>query len=164
MLVCFYLLHGKPPYIQTHPLNLYTVPETPPQDVEVVPFGSRKLKITWLPPSGKGVEHIIYYKIIYKQLPEQNEQDDNSSDNKNGSKPISNGEIISLSNFKLEKIYEINSTNRDNLPYKFILTNLEYWTRYQIRIIAGTNMGDGPASWPIVVRTEEDGKKRNDIF
>lgn len=119
---------------------------------------------------GKSVQHIIYYKIIYKQLPEQNEQDDKISDNNNNnekinsSKTISNGEMMSLSNIKLEKIYEINSTNRNNLPYEFILKNLKNWTRYQIQIIAGTKLGDGPASWPIVVRTEEDGKKRNDIF
>ena len=37
------------------------------------------------------------------------------------------------------------------------LTNLDKWTRYEITVLATTVVGDGPASMPIRVQTDEDG-------
>lgn len=42
----------------------------------------------------------------------------------------------------------------------FILDELKRWTEYRIRVLAGTSVGDGPASHPITVRTHEDGTFR----
>ncbi|KAK9502630.1 hypothetical protein O3M35_011363 [Rhynocoris fuscipes] len=46
------------------------------------------------------------------------------------------------------------------------LDELKRWTEYRIWVLAGTSVGDGPPSYPIVVRTLEDGtiiKKKNTI-
>lgn len=40
---------------------------------------------------------------------------------------------------------------------KFILDELKKWTAYRIWVVAGTSVGDGPPSYPITVRTYEDG-------
>lgn len=39
----------------------------------------------------------------------------------------------------------------------FVLDELKRWTEYRIWVLAGTSVGDGPKSYPIVVRTHEDG-------
>ncbi|XP_047503820.1 tyrosine-protein phosphatase Lar isoform X7 [Pieris napi] len=38
----------------------------------------------------------------------------------------------------------------------FVLDELRRWTEYRIWILAGTSVGDGPASYPVTVRTHED--------
>lgn len=43
-----------------------------------------------------------------------------------------------------------NSTN-------IILDELKKWTEYKIWVLAGTSVGDGPRSYPLTVRTLEDG-------
>ena len=39
----------------------------------------------------------------------------------------------------------------------FVLDELKRWTEYRIWVLAGTSIGDGPSSFPITVRTHEDG-------
>lgn len=39
----------------------------------------------------------------------------------------------------------------------FLLDELRRWTEYRIWVLAGTSVGDGPASYPVTVRTHEDG-------
>ncbi|XP_060521097.1 tyrosine-protein phosphatase Lar isoform X3 [Cylas formicarius] len=46
-------------------------------------------------------------------------------------------------------INKLNSTS-------FVLDELKRWTTYRIWVLAGTSVGDGPASYPITVRTHED--------
>ncbi|XP_045484007.1 tyrosine-protein phosphatase Lar isoform X2 [Pieris rapae] len=38
----------------------------------------------------------------------------------------------------------------------FVLDELRRWTEYRIWVLAGTSVGDGPASYPVTVRTHED--------
>lgn len=38
-----------------------------------------------------------------------------------------------------------------------VLDELKRWTTYRIWVLAGTSVGDGPSSYPITVRTHEDG-------
>lgn len=40
---------------------------------------------------------------------------------------------------------------------EFVLDELKRWTEYRIWVLAGTSVGDGPTSYPITVRTHEDG-------
>ncbi|CAD7000574.1 unnamed protein product [Ceratitis capitata] len=40
-----------------------------------------------------------------------------------------------------------------------VLDELKRWTEYKIWTLAGTSVGDGPRSHPIIVRTHEDAKK-----
>ncbi|XP_041986315.1 tyrosine-protein phosphatase Lar isoform X2 [Aricia agestis] len=41
----------------------------------------------------------------------------------------------------------------------FVLDELRRWTEYRIWVLAGTSVGDGPASYPVTVRTHEDAIK-----
>ncbi|XP_028163729.1 tyrosine-protein phosphatase Lar isoform X1 [Ostrinia furnacalis] len=38
----------------------------------------------------------------------------------------------------------------------FVLDELRRWTEYRIWVLAGTSVGDGPASYPVTIRTHED--------
>ncbi|TGZ48005.1 Tyrosine-protein phosphatase Lar [Temnothorax longispinosus] len=42
---------------------------------------------------------------------------------------------------------------------RFVLDELKKWTEYRIWVLAGTRIGDGPPSFPILVRTHEDGEQ-----
>lgn len=48
------------------------------------------------------------------------------------------------------KVIRLNDT-------RFVLDELKKWTEYRIWVLAGTSVGDGPPSYPISVRTHEDG-------
>lgn len=39
----------------------------------------------------------------------------------------------------------------------FVLDELKRWMKYRIWVMAGTSVGDGPASYPITIQTLEDG-------
>lgn len=39
----------------------------------------------------------------------------------------------------------------------FVLDELRRWTEYRVWVLAGTSVGDGPASYPVTIRTHEDG-------
>lgn len=45
---------------------------------------------------------------------------------------------------------------------KIVLDELKRWTEYKIWVLAGTSVGDGPRSHPIIIRTQEDGMYAND--
>ena len=44
-----------------------------------------------------------------------------------------------------------------NNATEITLDELKKWTEYRIWVAAGTSVGDGPPSYPITVRTHEDG-------
>lgn len=44
------------------------------------------------------------------------------------------------------------------------LDELKRWTEYRIWVLAGTSVGDGPPSYPIVVRTLEDGTNMKKLY
>ena len=39
-----------------------------------------------------------------------------------------------------------------------VVRNLDIWTEYRVTVLAYNEQGDGPASSPILVRTDEDGR------
>ena len=45
---------------------------------------------------------------------------------------------------------------------EFVIDELKKWTEYRVWMLAGTIIGDGPSSYPVLVRTGEDG--RFDIY
>ncbi|XP_044590201.1 tyrosine-protein phosphatase Lar isoform X7 [Cotesia glomerata] len=47
------------------------------------------------------------------------------------------------------RVIKLNST-------EFVLDELKKWTAYRIWVVAGTSVGDGPPSYPITVKTDED--------
>ena len=105
-----------------------TVPGAPPQDVRGSAVDSRSLRITWNPPPRDQQNGAItYYKLKYLKV--------ESGDD-------------------LAKAQEIR-VEADQKTY--VIGGLEKWTEYRIWVIAGTEVGDGPPSLPIVIRTDEDG-------
>lgn len=71
----------------------------------------------------------------------------------------SNGQIVYYKVFVVENGMsdsEATVTTLDNHT-EITLDELKRWTEYKIWILAGTRIGDGPRSYPIVVRTLEDG-------
>lgn len=71
----------------------------------------------------------------------------------------SNGQIVYYKVYFVENGMsdsEASVTTLDNHT-EIVLDELKRWTDYKIWILAGTRIGDGPRSYPIVVRTLEDG-------
>lgn len=70
----------------------------------------------------------------------------------------SNGRIIYYKVFLVEvgrsdseaTVTTLNATS-------ILLDELNRWTEYKIWVLAGTSVGDGPRSNPLIVRTHEDG-------
>ena len=47
---------------------------------------------------------------------------------------------------------------KDSLKnYEFTIDELLKYTEYRLWMLAGTSVGDGPTSYPIIVKTDEDG-------
>lgn len=63
------------------------------------------------------------------------------------------------------KVFKVKATRNDSEADVITVTNgtsvrldeLKRWTEYRIWILAGTTVGDGPTSNPILVKTHEDG-------
>ncbi|XP_030758826.1 tyrosine-protein phosphatase Lar isoform X3 [Sitophilus oryzae] len=70
----------------------------------------------------------------------------------------SNGNIVYY------KLYFVEADRSDseatitklNATTNFLLDELKRWTTYRIWVLAGTSVGDGPASYPFTVQTHED--------
>ncbi|KAG8238323.1 hypothetical protein J437_LFUL006846 [Ladona fulva] len=45
----------------------------------------------------------------------------------------------------------------DQASREFVADELRRWTDYRVWVLAGTSVGDGPPSFPVVARTDEDG-------
>lgn len=99
-----------------------------PQDVRGSAIDSRSLRITWNPPPREQQNGAItYYKMKYLKV-------DSGDD--------------------LAKAQEIRVEANQQT---YVIGGLEKWTEYRVWVIAGTEVGDGPASLPILIRTDEDG-------
>ena len=48
----------------------------------------------------------------------------------------------------------------DTNDREYVITDLQKWTEYRVWMLAGTSVGDGVESDPIMVRTDEDGKQK----
>ena len=49
----------------------------------------------------------------------------------------------------------------DSNAAEFVIDELKKWTEYRVWMLAGTIIGDGPSSYPVLVRTGEDGRFDN---
>lgn len=120
-----------------HDLTFALVPEAPPQDVYANVIDSRSVKVFWKPPpKRKKNGEIVYYKIIYSKLDEASSEFDDNGIN------------------EAQKVEEVKVEPQLN---SYILDKLDEWTEYKIKVLAGTKVGDGPASEPFTLRTEEAG-------
>lgn len=65
------------------------------------------------------------------------------------------------------KIYFVENNDPEALTKEVTISNpntreytvdqLKKWTEYKIWVLAGTSVGDGPNTDPIIIRTDEDG-------
>lgn len=107
------------------------VPEAAPQNVRAEAEDSSSVRVAWsAPPVELQNGHIAYYKLYYVEA----------------SRPDKEAVEMML---------------KTPLPgsgaTEFVLEELKKWTQYRVWVLAGTSVGDGPASEPITVRTQEDG-------
>lgn len=113
----------------TPPLPVRTdqyVPGAPPQQVRGVALDSRSLRISWEPPPRELHNGAITYYKV-KYI---------RADAAPGAAPYE----------ALKGPAELSHT----------VTGLDKWTPYRIWVLAGTSVGDGPGSSPVLVRTDED--------
>lgn len=103
------------------------VPGAPPQQVRGVALDSRSLRISWEPPPRELHNGAITYYKV-KYI---------RADAAPGAAPYE----------ALKGPAELSHT----------VTGLDKWTPYRIWVLAGTSVGDGPGSSPVLVRTDEDG-------
>lgn len=114
----------------TH-LFLQSVPGAPPQDVQATTLSSTSLLIEWeAPPEARQNGDITSYKVNYLKIARDDE------------------DVAT----QTQMMQEVGPNDRS-----CNLINLDKWTRYEITVLATTVVGDGPASMPIRVQTDEDG-------
>ena len=107
---------------------LSPVPGAPPQSVSAFAESSTSLRVVWKPPPDNKQNGIIIYYKIF-YVP--------------SSRSDSEATVV-----------EIKSPSST----EFVLDDLLKWTDYRVWMLAGTSVGDGPKSSPIVGRTDEDGE------
>ena len=107
---------------------LSPVPGAPPQSVSAFAESSTSLRVVWSPPPEHKRNGLIVYYKIF-YVPSKK----------------SDSEAAEV---------EIKSP----ATTEYVVDKLLKWTDYRIWMLAGTVVGDGPKSSPIVARTDEDGK------
>lgn len=75
--------------------------------------------------------------------------------------PAANRSTGNIVYYKLQYV-DADKSDSEATEIKFndtsiVLDELKRWTTYRIWVLAGTSVGDGPSSYPITVRTHEDG-------
>ncbi|XP_037094696.1 tyrosine-protein phosphatase Lar-like [Pollicipes pollicipes] len=111
------------------------VPGGAPRAVRVHALDSRSLLVSWLPPPADLQNGAIRYYKIFFKRSGQNDSD------------------------------AVEIKLKDPSQRNFTVDELRKYTEYSISVLAGTLVGDGPQSHPVLARTEEDarmpGKPRN---
>ncbi len=96
------------------------------------PDSSTSLRVEWLPPpEEKRNGRITYYKIFH--VP--------------SARPDSDAAVVEVPAREDE----------GDKPNEFILDELREWAEYRVWVLAGTQIGDGPASQHVTVKTDESG-------
>lgn len=110
------------------------VPGAPPDLVKAYPESSTSIRVVWQPPPENKRNGKITY---YKIFYVPNSRTDSDA-----------------------TMIEINDSDRQ----EFIIDELRKWTEYRIWMLAGTQIGDGPISYPVIIKTDEDGMYHNELF
>ncbi|XP_072021945.1 receptor-type tyrosine-protein phosphatase F-like isoform X2 [Amphiura filiformis] len=113
-----------------------SVPGAPPRDVIGTTLSSISIQVNWNPPPEDFQNGIITgYKLIYERDSNGDSGDDEESLlQEDGPMEISVGPRVT----------------------SYTLNDLNKWTEYDISVLASTAVGDGPASDPVKIRTDED--------
>jgi netrin-G3 ligand len=120
-------------HLNTKTHSEQSVPGAPPQMVKAFPETSTSIRVSWQPPpENKRNGKIVYYKIFYVQSTRSDPE---------------------------ATMIEIEKDSLKN--YEFTIDELLKYTEYRLWMLAGTSVGDGPISYPIIVKTDEDGTYTN---
>uniref|UniRef100_A0A8C5LV16 Receptor-type tyrosine-protein phosphatase S n=1 Tax=Leptobrachium leishanense TaxID=445787 RepID=A0A8C5LV16_9ANUR len=106
--------------------TLQSKPSAPPQDIRCNSQSSTSILVSWLPPASENQNGLITAYSIKYTMLD-------GEDN---------------------KPHEITGISSNSNQY--LLEHLEKWTQYQISMTAYTDVGPGPESIPILIRTDED--------
>ena len=130
-------LHNPQFCLKKHTKNIQkSDPGAAPDFVKAFAESSTSIRVIWKPPPvGKQNGDIIYYKVFYVPSSVPSTREDAEA-----------------------TMVEIQDPNAS----EFVIDELKKWTEYRVWMLAGTIIGDGPSSYPVLVRTGEDG--RFDIY
>lgn len=103
-------------------------PSAPPQEVHVVSLTSTSLKVSWVAPPADSRHGAIVRYTVSYQAPA--------------------GE-----NTERRDVSDIGAD-----ATSYVLVDLEKWTEYEVWVRAHTDVGPGPESAPVKMRTKEDGR------
>lgn len=105
-----------------------TAPSAPPQEVHLLSLSSTSLKVSWVPPPAASRHGAIVRYTVSYQA---------------------------LAGEDTER-HEKQDIGAD--ATSCVLEGLEKWTEYQVWVRAHTDVGPGPESAPVRMRTKEDGR------
>ncbi|XP_068055180.1 receptor-type tyrosine-protein phosphatase F isoform X13 [Anomalospiza imberbis] len=103
-----------------------STPSAPPQEVECVSTSSTTIRVSWVPPPAQSRNGVITQYSIAYQAVEG---DDNTK-------------------------HVVDGIGRERSSWE--IKDLEKWTEYKVWVRAHTDVGPGPESIPVHVRTDED--------
>lgn len=105
-------------------------PSAPPQKVTCVSVGSTTVRVSWVPPPADSRNGVI---TQYSVAYEAVDGEDRGR-------------------------HVVDGIGREHSSWD--LVGLEKWTEYRVWVRAHTDVGPGPESSPVLVRTDEDGRRR----
>lgn len=111
-----------------HFIYLSPAPSAPPQEVECVSTSSTTIRVSWVPPPAQSRNGLITQYSIAYQAVEG---DDSTK-------------------------HVVDGIGREHSSWE--IKDLEKWTEYKVWVRAHTDVGPGPESIPVHVRTDEDGR------
>ncbi|XP_051480825.1 receptor-type tyrosine-protein phosphatase F isoform X10 [Apus apus] len=103
-----------------------STPSAPPQEVECISTSSTTIRVSWVPPPAQSRNGVITQYSIAYQAVEG---DDNTK-------------------------HVVDGIGREHSSWE--IKDLEKWTEYKVWVRAHTDVGPGPESIPVLVRTDED--------
>ncbi|NXE26585.1 PTPRS phosphatase, partial [Ardeotis kori] len=106
--------------------TLQSKPSAPPQDVKCVSTRSTAILVSWRPPPAESQNGILAGYSVYYRA-------------------------LDSEDTELKEVNDIPPTTS-----QILLESLEKWTEYRITVVAHTEVGPGPESSPVIVRTDED--------
>lgn len=103
-------------------------PSAPPQKVTCVSTGSTTVRVSWVPPPADSRNGIITQYSVAYEAVDGEDR----------------------------RRHVVNGISREHSSWD--LVGLEKWTEYRVWVRAHTDVGPGPDSSPVLVRTNEDGR------
>uniref|UniRef100_A0A8C9F4S0 protein-tyrosine-phosphatase n=1 Tax=Pavo cristatus TaxID=9049 RepID=A0A8C9F4S0_PAVCR len=101
-------------------------PSAPPQDIKCVSPRSTAILVSWRPPPAESQNGVLAGYSVYYRA-------------------------LDSEDTELKEVNDIPPTTS-----QILLESLEKWTEYRITVVAHTEVGPGPESSPVIVRTDED--------